>query len=63
MNLHTDHRGHVQDSEGAVGGAAQVHVPRQGQVPDLTVLPQAGQALRGQQVSGFMIIILTQMNY
>ena len=46
-----------------MGGAAQVHVPRQGQVPDLPVLPQAGQALRGQQVSGFMIIILTQMNY
>ena len=34
-----------------MGGAAQVHVPCQSQVPDLPVLPQAGQALRGQQVS------------
>ena len=46
----SDHGGHVQDSEGAVGRAAQVHVARQGQVPHLPVLPQAGQALRGQQV-------------
>ena len=33
-----------------MGGAAQVHVSGQGQVPDLPMFPQAGQTLRGQQV-------------
>ena len=45
-----------------MGGAAQVHVPRQGQVPDLPVFPQTGQALCGQQVS-WLVIILTQTNH
>ena len=31
----SDHGGHVSDGAGAVGGAAQVHVAGQGQVPDL----------------------------
>ena len=48
--LCSDHGGHVQDSKGAVGRAAQVHVACQGQISHLPVLPQAGQALRGQQV-------------
>ena len=41
----SDHGGHVSHSEGAVGGAAQVHEQGEGQVPHLTVLPQAGEAV------------------
>ena len=32
-----------------MGRVAQVHEQSQGQVPHLSVFPQAGQALRGQQ--------------
>ena len=45
----SDHGGHVPHREGTVGGAPQVHEQSQGQVPNLSVLPQAGETLRGQQ--------------
>ena len=47
----TDHGGHVPHREGAVGRAPQVHEQSEGQVPDIPVLPQTGETLRGQQVS------------